>query len=101
MFSPAIKSTTGSLPAPGKDILTTVPRDSYDFLSGSSLAAAHVTGIVALLLEQRPRLTQYQIEQLLHKTVRIEQNNLAPQKRVATVDACRAIASLLKMKDCR
>src|SRR5262252_4344042 len=31
-----------ALAAPGIDILTTVPTDTYDFLSGSSLAAAHV-----------------------------------------------------------
>jgi len=89
-----------TLPAPGKDILTTVPRDSYDFLSGSSLAAAHVTGIVSLLLEQRPGLSQHQIQQLLHEAVRIDNNELAPQKGMAVVDACRAIASLLKLMDC-
>jgi len=96
--------TTGSgsdtLPAPGKDILTTVPKDAYDFLSGSSLAAAHVTGIVSLLLEQRPELSQLQIEQLLHEAVRIDNNELAPQKGMAVVDACKAIASLLKLIDC-
>ena len=31
-----------------------VPRESYDLVSGSSFAAAHVSGVVALLLEQHP-----------------------------------------------
>ena len=35
------------LAAPGVDILTTMPQRSYDFLSGSSLVAAHVTGSAA------------------------------------------------------
>jgi subtilisin family serine protease len=41
---------SGVLRAPGRDILTLVPGGHYDFSSGSSLAAAHVSGVVALLL---------------------------------------------------
>jgi subtilisin family serine protease len=41
---------SGVLRAPGHDILTLVPGGHYDFSSGSSLAAAHVSGVVALLL---------------------------------------------------
>ena len=36
------------LRAPGRDVVTLVPGGRYDFLSGSSLATAHVTGVVAL-----------------------------------------------------
>jgi hypothetical protein len=38
-----------ALAAPGREILTLSPGGSYDFASGSSLAAAHVTGTLALL----------------------------------------------------
>jgi hypothetical protein len=38
--------------APGTDVLTLLPQDRYDFLSGSSLAAANVSGSIALLLSQ-------------------------------------------------
>ena len=41
-----------ALYAPGTDVLTLQPHDRYDFLSGSSLAAANVTGSIALLLSQ-------------------------------------------------
>jgi subtilisin family serine protease len=51
--------------APGIEILTTVPNDGYDFVSGSSLAAAHVSGIIALLLELNSRLLPEQIKDLL------------------------------------
>jgi len=40
--------------APGKDILTTVPHQAYDFMTGSSFATPHVTGMVALLLQLHP-----------------------------------------------
>ena len=43
--------------APGQQIMVAVPNNSYDFRSGSSLAAAHVSGAVALLLAVSPELT--------------------------------------------
>jgi subtilisin family serine protease len=35
--------------APGLDVLTTQPEGKWDLVSGSSYAAAHVSGLVALL----------------------------------------------------
>jgi len=52
--------------APGQEILTTVPKEGYDFVSGSSLATGHVSGMIALLLELDPKLTPDQIKELLH-----------------------------------
>ena len=43
--------------APGQQIMVAVPNNSYDFRSGSSLAAAHVSGAVALLLAVSPDLS--------------------------------------------
>ena len=59
-----------TISAPGDEILTTFPKASYDFVSGSSLSAAHISGIVALLLERNPELNAGQITKLLktHKT---------------------------------
>ena len=55
-------------PRPAVDILTTVPHGSYDFFSGSSFAAAQVSGIAALLLEKNPKLTPPQLAAIIHKT---------------------------------
>ena len=46
-----------ALVAPGKDVLSLAPPDGYDYFSGSSVAAAEVSGIVALLLERAPELS--------------------------------------------
>lgn len=46
--------------APGVDILAPSLRNAHELYSGTSFAAAHVTGVIALLLEQDPALTAAQ-----------------------------------------
>lgn len=53
------------LSAPGDDILTTQPGGGYDFTSGSSMAAAHVSGIAALMLSLSPKLDARTVHDLL------------------------------------
>jgi subtilisin family serine protease len=77
----------GVLSAPGHDILSTEPGGGYDFSSGSSMAAAHVSGIVALLLSLDPRLSGDAVRRLL----------LASSKRTPDglqVDAAAAVTRL-------
>jgi subtilisin family serine protease len=58
--------SAGSLPAPGQHVLTLRPGGQYDFESGASVAAAEVTGAVALLMSASPkRLTADSIVSLL------------------------------------
>ncbi len=80
------------LRAPGHDVLTLVPPDGYDYLSGSSIAAAHVSGIVALLLERDPALRGSEIRALLVRTSRSVVQDGADAHRL--VSACDALASL-------
>lgn len=77
------------LAAPSVDILTTTPHGSYDFFSGSSLAAAQVSGIAALLLEKNPRLRPAELAAVIRKTA----HPLSPAG-VEEVDACAAVASV-------
>jgi len=51
----------GVLIAPGRDIPTTAPGGGWNFVSGSSYAAAHISGMVALLSELRPGMTSGQV----------------------------------------
>lgn len=78
--------------APGVDILVPVPDGGYDFASGTSLSAAQVSGIVALLVARRPDLTSSQVTSLLVNS------QSGPDQ---SVNACRALAELLAETGCR
>lgn len=51
--------------APGVDVLTTFPGNRYDYASGSSLASAHVSGVVALLRSLDRNMAPSQVRALL------------------------------------
>lgn len=77
--------------APGDDILVPVPGGGFDYASGSSLSAAQVSGIVALLVARQPQLSGGEILDLLVGS-RTSIN--------APVNACRALALLLHESGC-
>lgn len=81
----------GVLSAPGNDILTTQPGGGYDFTSGSSMAAAHVSGILALLLSIAPELDAASARQLLASTGGLT-NGVRQVNAAAAVQALRANA---------
>jgi hypothetical protein len=83
--------------APGRGILTLVPGGRYDFASGSSLATAEVTGIVALLLADGRRLPAPRIERILTHTSR---QLTTPAGTLISVDACAAVADALALATC-
>jgi subtilisin family serine protease len=87
----------GLLAAPGIAILTTVPPSGYNEVRGSSLAAAHVTGVAALLLERDPGLSPQRVRDTLHKTA---QPTKASGGRPRIVDACGALERLLRERLC-
>jgi subtilisin family serine protease len=87
--------------APGIDILTTAPNGGYDFVSGSSMAAAHVTGVAALLLAQKPELTPAQIAELLQLSAQPTLSAAAATgSPLGIVDACAALARTLARQSC-
>lgn len=60
--------TSVDVAAPGRAIYSTLPGDGYGSKNGTSMAAPHVTGIVALLLAENPDLTPEEIKSVLIAT---------------------------------
>jgi subtilisin family serine protease len=76
-----------TLAAPANEVLTTTPGAGYAFLSGNSLAAAHTTGVVALMMERQPDLDAERIAAILTATTTYSAGT-------ASINACRAVARL-------
>ncbi len=76
--------------APGDDVLTTFPRGTYNFASGSSFAAANVSGVIALLVQLQPGLSSGQVRDLLLAGARPAASGNAAQP-TTDLDLCRTI----------
>ncbi len=70
LFDAASRGNHVSVAAPGVEILLPAPRGGYQISSGTSVAAAHVSGIAALLLERQPGLDPMQVREILQQTAR-------------------------------
>ena len=64
----AILERDARLFAPGDQIMVAVPDNQYDFRSGSSLAAAHVSGVIALILSVSPDETTQTLKDILRQS---------------------------------
>lgn len=54
--------------APGSNILSTMPNNGTGSMNGTSMAAPHVTGLVALILSVNPCLTGQQVRDIIEST---------------------------------
>jgi subtilisin family serine protease len=59
-----------ALAAPGVDILEPAPNGAYQMTTGTSVAAAHVSGVAALLIERDPSLTPDMVFEILTGSAR-------------------------------
>ena len=82
--------------APGEHVLTTTPNGGWGFVSGSSFAAAHVTGIAALLLEIAPALKPADIHAMLHAEMAGETLTAGGP----VLNACNLLANVWHKPDC-
>jgi len=82
----SIDSASGiKLFAPGNRILVAVPTNRYDFRSGSSLAAAEVSGVIALILANSPGHSADSISNILRRS------QVADMGPFISINACDAL----------
>ena len=86
-----------ALRAPARDIVTLVPNGRYDFASGSSLATAQISGVVALLLARNQKIGVKRLREVLTQTTRRHDTTRGPYR---SVNACAALAQLVRHARC-
>jgi hypothetical protein len=57
------------LGAPGVSILSAYPGSTYQYMSGTSMATPHVTGVASLILGKNPGATPFQVKEMILSTV--------------------------------
>ncbi|MEA2990033.1 MAG: hypothetical protein QOG83_2744 [Alphaproteobacteria bacterium] len=65
LFTNANRGRHIAIAAPGVDILVPAPDGTYQLTTGTSVASAEVSGVVALMLERNPRLTSADVRRIL------------------------------------
>ena len=95
LFARANRGRYIALAAPGVDVLSPAPDDSYELTTGTSIATAEVSGVAALLLGINPSLTPKAVRDILMSSAK----HLGTAGRNAEfgaglTDAYRAVLSL-------
>ena len=78
--------------APGDQILSAKPNNDYDFYTGSSFAAAQISGVTALIRQRKPHLSGEFVKELIAAT---------SQDGRGTANACRAVARVVGDVSCQ
>ena len=94
LFSRAVRGNHIAVAAPGVDMLVPSTGGQYQFTTGTSVASAEVSGVVALMLERNPRLTPKEVRAILMRTAK----DLGPAGRdrdfgAGLVDALEAVTA--------
>jgi subtilisin family serine protease len=92
LFDAATRGDHVAVAAPGVEILLPAPRGGYQISSGTSVAAAHISGVAALILERHPEIDPAGLRRILQETAR--QGEVPDPKLGAGVaDPVRALAA--------
>ena len=94
LYASANRGTYICLAAPGVDVLEPIPGGAYQLTSGTSVAAAHVSGIVALLLARDPGLGPDAVRKILSETASRSPGAKPEEIGSGVVDAYRALQAL-------
>ncbi len=68
VFSGANRGNYIAVAAPGVDVFAPAPNGAYQLSTGTSIASAEVSGVVALMIERNPSLTPAAVRRILMET---------------------------------
>lgn len=93
-FKMANRGKYVAVAAPGVEIVALAPDASYEITTGTSVAAAHVSGIAALLLQRDPSLKPADVRAILTATAKpLRTSGHDPEFGAGIVDAFRAVTA--------
>jgi len=96
LFTQSNRGRYVAISAPGVDILSPAPDGKYQMSSGTSLSAAYVSGVAALMIARNPQMSSADIRATLMSTAR----DLGPKGRddqfgAGQVDAFSAVSTVV------
>ena len=68
LYTKANRGKYIELAAPGVDVFVVAPKGTHSFSTGTSMAAAHVSGLIALIVQQRRNIDQQAVRSILTST---------------------------------
>jgi subtilisin family serine protease len=83
------------LGAPGVDVLSTKLGNAYQYLSGTSMATPHVSGVAALILSKSPSLTTAQVKSNIVNNVDVKPSLVGRTASGGRLNAAKALGSLV------
>lgn len=94
--------TNKRISAPGTNVMSTVPNNRYEMMSGTSMAAPAVAGVLALEFAINPSLTAAEARQNLYMTAKdIGDAGFDEKFGYGEVDAANAVTNLLQAEQQR
>lgn len=85
--------------APGENIYSTLPKNKYGYMSGTSQATAFASGVAALLLSKDSSLSAKDIKSYILSSVDVLPSLKSKVKTGGKLNAFRALQNLLKKKN--
>jgi subtilisin family serine protease len=94
LFAGANRGPYIAVAAPGVDVLVPAPEGTYQFTTGTSVAAAEVSGVAALLIERNPALGGHEVRRILMRTASaLGAKGRNPDYGAGLVNAFRAVTA--------
>jgi thermitase len=88
------------LSAPGVSIYSTLPNNTYGYMSGTSMSAPFVAGVAALVWSVNPNLTSNQVRAVLRSTADdLGPSGFDPYYGYGRVNAWKAVKSVISPQD--